>query len=167
MQGQSGLGLSICQVWIEKLGGQLKVESHKGACTFELIFPHKQKSSDKTQKAYEPTIESKKRQVAVIEDIPSLRRNTCAEIEKSGFSTVSLQGLMDSLIPLKESSHFSVIVVDRHLKMALMQFAIVSLTLVITSTTQVKSFFIQVTVLQQITKIPIKILIWSTQGGVC
>lgn len=121
LEGSSGLGLSICQVWMDKIGGKLTVQSHKGANTFELVFPNNNRKEDfQDEKIRTEDIKdsfSAEGNIIIIEDIPSFRDQLCYEIKKLGFSVDAFSD-MDSFFDYfeQEYSKVSVVVVDRHLR---------------------------------------------------
>ena len=118
LEGSTGLGLTICQVWMDKIGGKLRIQSHKGANTFELIFPNILKTLVKKNKEKKSSIDKwHKNRVVIIEDIPSFKNKLCSEIEVLGFKAESYSDI-DAFFNELENSFDSIdtIIVDRHLR---------------------------------------------------
>lgn len=117
IEGQSGLGLGICQVWLARVGGSLELESTHGATTFIAKFPMATQAKKPRVRKPGRVPKTGLSHIALVEDLPSFRKVLEQEWQLNGWTVKSFSDphrFLDELDQDIES--FKVIVIDRHLK---------------------------------------------------
>ena len=120
IEGESGLGLSICQVWTRKIDGRMLVDSHRGANTFQLMLPLADASPEIKERDTDPCNHTRAQQdgrsIVVLEDIPSFRRAIASEIRKSGLAVEEFSSAASFFDYFERHwPDVLLIIVDRHL----------------------------------------------------
>ncbi len=117
-EGSTGLGLSICQVWMEKIGGNLTIHSSMASNTFELAFPNKPAKRIKVEAKVEPKehFSGQHQRIALIEDLPSFQEKLKNQFADLGISLECFSDA-DSFFAFFEEKHSTIdaVVCDRHL----------------------------------------------------
>ena len=127
LQGQTGLGLYICDSWCRKIGAKLVLESNKAATQFTIHFPLLRKSKKVVENKVQDTalgheidheneaVEEENKVVAVIDDIKTFRVSICDQLESYGCQAEHFEHMDIFLDLLKDDpKYFNYILIDRH-----------------------------------------------------
>ncbi|MFK7824420.1 MAG: ATP-binding protein [Oligoflexales bacterium] len=127
LNGQSGLGLHICNLWCEKINAQILLESTSVATEFKIVFPKKlilkepnvlcatEDIPNFSEVKSDVQIIKKSIDLAVIDDIETFRIGLKSELTELGFNVLTFEDIDMFLDSIQEGKvNFDCVIVDRH-----------------------------------------------------